>query len=150
MKNIKILLIVLFCFNHTIFSGPAMSAEEVPPLKINQRTLRIMLRDAIKKSDSYRVGLITPHMSPSSINKRDDKGLTPLHYAVISKNNSSHKIAIIENLISCGSDPKKYDAYGNTPLELAEAMRDSSQKCVYVDRQDVLVMDVVFEAVSPK
>ncbi len=55
----------------------------------------------------------------------DDKGRTPLHWAVIGamyadKNSATSYIDLAELLIAAGSDVNVEDAYGNTPLDYQE------------------------------
>ncbi len=55
----------------------------------------------------------------------DDKGHTPLHWAVIGamyadKNSAASYVDLAELLIAAGSDVNAEDAYGNTPLDYQE------------------------------
>ncbi len=70
-----------------------------------------------KAIEENKLGVLNDKAIYSCINKKNKKGLTPIHYAVICKNTQA-----VRFLLEYGADIDIYNKYGFTPLQTASSM----------------------------
>ncbi|OGM51091.1 hypothetical protein ABOM_000412 [Aspergillus bombycis] len=73
-----------------------------------------LLHSALSRSNKIHV---------CNINTRDERGLTPLHYASLS--NSARAVEVTEMLLELGADPNLTDARGCTPYMMASLLQQT-------------------------
>lgn len=85
------------------------------------------LHDAVVKKDEPLINKLLQRSS-QQVNKRDKKGLTPLHYAVV-----QGQIKIVKLLLMYGADPALKEVKGLNALHLAAANGDIASLTLFLD-----------------
>lgn len=93
-------------FIHYIYDAPYFSSNEAKN---------------IKQCRNINVNIVSKLITASNVNKRNNQGMTPLHYAVIVKHPTIVKILLGENTTKSSyiANPHIKNMYSKTPLEIA-------------------------------